>query len=121
MADLLAEMVRGVRPTCRLWQAADGRDALTLLRSDPPDVLFLDLLMPRLNGYELLHEMRRDDRLRDVKVIVITGAEDREERIVAEMVGVTRPGGMTVGEAMACLRRGLDSLLIRTDNSDREP
>ncbi len=121
MADLLAEMVREIRPKCRLWQASDGREALTFLRANPPDVMLLDLLMPRLNGYELLHEMRRDDRLRDVAVIVISGAEDRDERVVAEMVGVTRPGGMTVGEAMACLKRGLDSLLIRPDSSDREP
>lgn len=116
MGELLTEMIQKLRPSCRIWTAANGRDALTRLREDCPDCLLLDLLMPRLNGYELLHEIRRDDRLRKASVIVITGAEDHDERIMAEMVGITRQGGMTVGEAMACLKRGLDSLLIRMED-----
>ncbi len=121
MADLLTQVVRSLRPSGRIWRAADGREAMTLLRTSRPDVLLLDLLMPRLNGYELLHELRRDERLRDVPVIVVSGAEDRDERIVADMVGITRPGGLTIGEAMACLKRGLDSLLIRAGSNDGEP
>jgi signal transduction histidine kinase/CheY-like chemotaxis protein len=120
MAGLLIDMVQSIRPTGLVWQASDGREAVAKLLNQRPDVLLLDLLMPHLNGYELLHEMRRDERLRSVAVIVISGAEERDERVVAEMVGVTRPGGMTIGEAMACLKRGLDSLLIQPDSSDRE-
>jgi signal transduction histidine kinase/CheY-like chemotaxis protein len=121
MADLLVAMVQSMRPSCRIWRAADGREAWSLLHDDRPDALLLDLLLPQLNGYELLHDMRRDENLRDVPVIVISGAEDRDERIVADMVGITRPGGMTVGEAMACLKRSLDSLLIRPGSTDLEP
>jgi CheY-like chemotaxis protein len=120
MADLMSQMILRIRPTAQTWRAADGRAALQGLRERRPDVLLLDLLLPHLNGYELLHDMRRDERLRGVPVVIITGAEDRDERIVADMVGITRSGGMTVGEAMACLKRGLDSLLIRTGNTDRE-
>lgn len=118
MSDLLEEMVRALRPTGTIWKATNGRDALTLLRAECPDVLLLDLLMPHLNGYELLHEMRRDERLRKVATIVITGAEDHNEHIMADMVGITRRGGMTVGEAMACLKRGLDSLRITPEEND---
>jgi len=118
MSDLLVEMVQSLRPNCAIWKATNGRDALTQLRAECPDILLLDLLMPRLNGYELLHEIRRDERLRKVSVIVITGAEDHDERIVADMVGITRRGGMTVGEAMACLKRGLDSLRITQEDND---
>lgn len=117
MSDLLAEMVQSLRPNCAIWKATNGRDALTRLRAECPDVLLLDLLMPHLNGYELLHEMRRDERLRKVVTIVITGAEDHDDRIVADMVGITRRGGMTVGEAMACLKRGLDSLRITKEEN----
>lgn len=117
MSDLLIEMIRSLRPNCMIWKATNGRDALTQLRAECPDVLLLDLVMPHLNGYELLHEIRRDERLRKVSVIVITGAEDHDERIVADMVGITRQGGMTVGEAMACLKRGLDSLRITKEDN----
>lgn len=118
MSDLLAEMVCSLRPHCEIWRATNGRDALTQLRADSPDVLLLDLLMPHMNGYELLHEIRRDESLRKVSVIVLTGAEDHDERIVADMVGITRRGGMTVGEAMACLKRGLDSLRVTAEGND---
>ncbi|MBI2942164.1 MAG: response regulator [Chloroflexi bacterium] len=110
MADLLAEMVGTIRRRCRVWRATDGREALALLRERRPDVLLLDLLLPGLSGYQVLDEMRRDEGLREVPVLVITGAEDRDERVLVEMVSITRPGGMTVGEAMACLKHGLDSL-----------
>ena len=119
MADLLVQMIGSIQSNCRVWHAASGREALTMLSECQPEVILLDLLLPHLNGYELLHEMRRDERFRDIPVIVITGAEDRDERIVAEMVGITRPGGMTVGEGMACLNRLLNSLLIRSRDSDQ--
>ena len=119
MGDLLAQMVRSLRRRCWVWRAADGREALALLRQRRPDVLLLDLLMPSLSGYELLEEMSADPSLSDVPVIVVTGAEDRDERIVAEMVGVTRPGGLAVGEAMTCLKASLDALLGGTRGSDR--
>jgi signal transduction histidine kinase/CheY-like chemotaxis protein len=120
MADLLIQIARQIRPTCQVWHAANGREAMTLLRRSRPQVLLLDLLMPQLNGYELLLDMRRDERLRDIPVVVISGAEDHDERVVADMVGLTRSGGLTVGEAMACLKRGLDSLLARADSNDPE-
>jgi CheY-like chemotaxis protein len=120
MSELLEEMIGSIQPECQVWRAADGREALAHLEACRPDALLLDLVMPRFNGYELLHELRRDERYRDIPVIVISGAEDRDEKIVAEMVGITRPGGMTVGEGMACLKRALNSLLIRSRDSDPE-
>jgi CheY-like chemotaxis protein len=118
MAELLVQMIESIEPRARVWRAADGREALALMAAHPAEVILLDLLMPHLNGYELLHELRRDERHRPIPVVVISGAEDRDERIVAEMVGITRPGGMTVGEAMACLKRALNSLLIPSRDSD---
>lgn len=114
MADLLIQMLKRLRGDCRVWRAANGREGLALLRRNQTDLLLLDLLLPGLSGYEVLQEMRRDEALRGIPVIVITGAEDRDERVLVEMVGVARHGGMTVGEAMACLRVSLDSLLIGT-------
>lgn len=111
MADLLVQMVRNLHERSQVWLAADGREALIRMREQPPDVLMLDLLLPGLNGYDLLREIQSDEQLRQTPVLVITGADDRDEKIVAEMVGITRSGGLTVGEAMACLKGSLDSLL----------
>ena len=51
---------------------SDGLSALETMREDPPDMLILDLDMPRLNGYQVCEQMRLEDALRDVHVLVLT-------------------------------------------------
>ena len=59
-------------------QAENGREALELLRSEAFDLVLLDILMPEVDGFQVLHEMRDDAHLRDIPVIVISGLEDRD-------------------------------------------
>lgn len=54
-------------------QAASGEDCLAAARVSRPDVLVLDLLLPGMDGAEVLHELRRDDRLVGTRVVVTTG------------------------------------------------
>ena len=56
-------------------EAADGRQALALLRRDPPDVMLLDVRMPGMDGLELLRLIAADSALRRVRVIVVTTFE----------------------------------------------
>ena len=61
-------------------EAADGREALTQLERAAPAVLLLDLMMPGMDGFEVLEAMRREEAWRDIPVIVITAKDlDREE------------------------------------------
>jgi phosphoserine phosphatase RsbU/P len=59
-----------------LAEAADGNRALELLRVRPFDLVLLDVMMPGLNGYEVLERMRADDRLRHVPVIMISALDE---------------------------------------------
>jgi adenylate cyclase len=61
--------------------AEDGRQALDLLRREPFDLLLLDVLMPELDGYEVLAELQDDRHLRDIPVIV-TSALDEIDSVV---------------------------------------
>jgi DNA-binding response OmpR family regulator len=65
--------------------AENGRAALELLRAAPeaPDLLLLDVMMPEVNGFEVLEAMRADARLADVPVLLITATTDGS---VAELV-----------------------------------
>jgi adenylate cyclase len=56
--------------------ATDGRAALELLRSEPFDVVLLDVLMPEMDGFELLELIESDDELRETPVIMISALED---------------------------------------------
>jgi phosphoserine phosphatase RsbU/P len=60
----------------QLESAADGERALALLKSKPFDLVLLDVMMPGLNGYEVLERMRGDERLRHVPVIMISALDE---------------------------------------------
>ena len=55
-----------------VWEAADGVDALEHLRRDPLDVVISDILMPRMDGYRLCHEIRKNADLKNLPVIIFT-------------------------------------------------
>ncbi len=65
--------------------ASDGQEGLTELRRRPPDVVLLDLMMPVMDGFETLREIRasRSPKIRDLPVIVVTAkdlsAQERQE------------------------------------------
>jgi CheY-like chemotaxis protein len=63
-------------------EAENGRDALARLQEHDPDVILLDLMMPEMNGFQVVAALQNEQRWRDIPVIVITArdldAEDRE-------------------------------------------
>lgn len=52
--------------------AQDGAEALRLIREEHPDVVVLDLLMPRMTGFDVLREIRQDERVKDTIVLAIS-------------------------------------------------
>ena len=52
--------------------ALDGHLGLKLLQKKPPDMLILDLQMPKMNGYEIIHKMRLYPKLKKVPILVLT-------------------------------------------------
>jgi len=61
--------------------APSGREALEMVRENIPDLILLDLFMPDMNGFDVLREMRSDEVLRAVPVIIITGLSDRNAAV----------------------------------------
>ena len=60
--------------------AVDGIDALTCLREDEYHIIVSDVEMPRMNGFELTEAIRRDEKLRELPVVLVTGLESKEDR-----------------------------------------
>lgn len=56
--------------------AENGLVALEMLRAEAVDLVLLDIMMPEMDGYEVLHELRHDDRLNHIPVVMITAVEE---------------------------------------------
>ncbi len=66
----------------------DGEAAVSTLRDNPPDVMILDLMLPKLDGYEVLKKVRQDRRLQQLPVLMLTAKGQDKDRKVAEDLGV---------------------------------
>jgi signal transduction histidine kinase/CheY-like chemotaxis protein len=72
-----------------LLEAADGVEALDMLREEQPDLLITDIVMPRMDGYELVRRLREDDRTAHTSVIFCSASyHEREVREMARSLGV---------------------------------
>ena len=79
-------------------QAKDGIDALTQLLDVIPDVMLLDVEMPRMDGFELAINMRNDERLKDIPIIMITSRTGQKHRDRAMNIGVNMYMGKPYNE-----------------------
>lgn len=73
----------------------DGRRALETILSDTPDILILDVMLPSLDGYEVLRQLRADPRAKSLPVLMLTAKGQREDRETALKCGadlfITKP------------------------------
>ncbi|HKA43543.1 MAG TPA: response regulator [Burkholderiales bacterium] len=76
--SLIAELLRD---RYRVRVATSGAKALELAAASPPDLMLLDVMMPGLNGYEVLERMRTDAQLRRIPVVMISAVDQIESVI----------------------------------------
>jgi CheY-like chemotaxis protein len=71
------EMMRSMlqREGWRVSEAANGREGLDRVAQAIPNVILLDLMMPEMDGFEFLDQLRRNERWRSIPVVVITAKE----------------------------------------------
>ncbi|MGB6875039.1 MAG: response regulator [Candidatus Acidiferrales bacterium] len=90
---------------------SDGATGLAQIRKSPPDLLLLDLMLPKLSGLEICKEIRRDDRLGRLPILMLTARGEEADRIVGLELGaddyVTKPFSPRelVARVKALLRR----------------
>jgi two-component system chemotaxis response regulator CheY len=70
-------------------EASDGDVGLEAARERKPDLILLDLMMPRVDGFETLRELKKDENLADVPVVVLTARRGSEDMTLARALGAT--------------------------------
>ncbi|HUG88329.1 MAG TPA: response regulator [Actinomycetota bacterium] len=80
---VMREILQGEEHSVR--EASDGATALSLARERAPDIVFLDLQMPDMDGMEVLRALRDDESTRSARVVILTARGDRDRQAGLEL------------------------------------
>lgn len=110
-ADLTCETFETSRLSLDVAVVADGEQALAYLRREPPyteaprpDIVLLDLNVPKINGRQVLAEMRAEEQLRHMPVVVLTSSDAERDIVESYRLGancyVTKPVDLNAFQAI---------------------
>lgn len=116
MAELIAMRLK--REHYGVEVAHDGLEGLGKIRSSPPDLVLLDLMLPIMSGTEVATELRKDSRTANLPIIMLTAKSEESDIVVGLHIGaddyVTKPFSMSV------LLARIASVLRRADRPEGE-
>lgn len=79
----------------KIHTASNGEEALSLIKSIKPDIVYLDIMMPKMNGFEVCNEVKNVLGLKDVYIVMLTAKGQEIDRLKSNEVGadtyVTKP------------------------------
>ena len=103
LRETLGELLEEEGYDARLFE--NGRTALDFLRRehDDPQLILLDLMMPEMNGWQFREEQLKDDRLRDIPVVVMTASRGLDGDPLTAREILYKPIGL--GELMSAVER----------------
>lgn len=70
-----------------LLTATNGEEALTLIQEEKPQLVFLDVMMPKMNGFDVCHKVKKEWEMHDVYIVMLTAKGQEVDRQKGESVG----------------------------------
>ncbi len=108
---LLERILLSLPHPYHILKAYNGEQALEMMRETKPDIVFLDLLMPRMNGQQVLQQMQMDPDLADVPVVIVSAHDWTDDGMYLglplSVIGLRR---IPIAQGAKCLRGLLDHL-----------
>ena len=109
---LFTQTLRSLDPGYHVRAACRGPDGIRMMREQRPDLLLLDVLMPEMDGFEVIAAMRADAALRDIPIVLVS-AKGASESITPDIQGditLSRESGYSPIELVTCVQALIDSL-----------
>ena len=69
-------------------EAHDGLDAMVQVRQHVPDLIVLDIMMPEINGYDVCRDIKFDQKLKHIPIILLTSREQELDPRIAKLMGI---------------------------------
>jgi CheY-like chemotaxis protein len=101
---LVRRMLSVSRPKTEVLSASSGAGAIEMLREHKPDCLLLDVVMPDMDGWQVLEEMAADEALRGIQTVMVSAQDPQDEPLSSRMVVGTMGRGLSVGRVLSCSR-----------------
>ena len=80
---------------CIVLSASSGLEAVELAKKEQPDIIFMDIIMPDMDGYEATRKLNNDPITRDIPIIFVSSKSQKADKLWAQMQGgkgyVTKP------------------------------
>jgi two-component system alkaline phosphatase synthesis response regulator PhoP len=70
-----------------IFTADNGEKTLEIIRKEIPDLVFLDVMMPKVNGFEVCQAVKQDEKLKNVFMVILTAKGQEFDRLRGEQVG----------------------------------
>jgi signal transduction histidine kinase/CheY-like chemotaxis protein len=112
--QLFARMVNSSGLNYVVLRARNGRQALEILRERKPDVMLIDLVMPDMDGFQVLREKNSDETIRDIPAIIVSSKDPSGAPIISDSLKVVRKGGLSTRELLSCIQRLSETLAPET-------
>ena len=86
----IVESLKFVLENCNYtcYCAYNGEDGLKLAREIVPDLIILDVMMPKINGYKISRLLKYDSKYKDIPIIMVTARSQLEDKMIGEETGV---------------------------------
>jgi signal transduction histidine kinase/CheY-like chemotaxis protein len=117
--QLWTRMLRACGQELEVITASDGRQAMEQLTKDPPDLVLLDIVMPGLDGWQVLERMAENKATRDIPVIVVSAQDPSSQPVRSPILVTTMGEGLPITQLLRCCL-GLSSLLLRPDQAPEQ-
>ncbi len=93
IVDSLKFVLENLNYTC--YCAYNGEDGLKLAKEIMPDLMILDVMMPRINGYKISRLLKFDKKYKDIPILMVTARSQEEDKLIGEETGadeyITKP------------------------------
>jgi CheY-like chemotaxis protein len=107
---LIQRMLSSYLKSENFYEAYGGEDALRVMREMKPDLVLLDLIMPEMNGYEVLDKMKAEPDLVSIPVILISGQVQESSSPLAGDFRVESKGGFAIEQIAQLVEASLSVL-----------
>ena len=119
--QLFARMLSSADRPYRVIQAMDGQRAIDLMRERRPDVVLLDLVMPGMDGLQLLQAKSCDTDIAGIPVVIISSRDPSADPLTHEPLTVMRGGGLSVRALLDCIQAVSEALAPQRPSVDAAP